>query len=246
MSRSLLSIVLCAAFALIGTKAILISTSNGTVQGDKCSTTDSNYFLAIPFADPPVGELRFQGPQPYSGSYNGTLDGTQPAPFCYQFGNSGIEEGAQSEDWYKISRAITHPSFANEAGSLYLNVYAPANATSESKLPVQLWLYGGAFVTGASTSPLYDGCFASNDAVIVTANYRLGPLGYLALENTTLSGNYGVLDQLQAIEWVHDNIIAFGGNPVCSSSDNLCDGAKRTDTASGRDSTLWTIGWCNL
>ena len=99
--------------------------------------------------------------------------------------------------------------------SLYLNVYAPANATSDSRLPVKIWLYGGAFINGGSTSPLYNGCFASGDAIIVTVNYRLGPLGYLALENTTLSGNYGLLDQLQAIAWVHENIAAFGGNNVC-------------------------------
>ena len=98
--------------------------------------------------------------------------------------------------------------------SLYLNVYAPANATASSALPVKIWIYGGAFVTGASTLPMYDGCFASEDAIIVTINYRLGPLGYLGLDNTTLLGNYGVQDQLQAIAWVHDNIAAFGGDAV--------------------------------
>ncbi|KAF2233465.1 carboxylesterase type b [Viridothelium virens] len=175
--------------------ATIVKTSNGTVQGGRCSSSESDYFLSIPFADPPVGELRYQAPQAFSGSYNGILNGTKQAPSCYQFGTSDILSGPQSED------------------CLYLNIYTPANITSTTALPVKVWLYGGAFEIGGSSDPLYNGCFSSTDAIVVTLNYRLGPLGYLALENTTLSGNYGVLDQLQAIRWVHDNIAAFGGNP---------------------------------
>ena len=98
--------------------------------------------------------------------------------------------------------------------SLYLDIYAPANATSASGLPVKVWLYGGTYEVGGISDPLYTGCFSSADAIVVTVNYRLGPLGYLALENTTLVGNYGTQDQLQALRWVQDNIAAFGGDPV--------------------------------
>ncbi|KAL9085456.1 MAG: hypothetical protein Q9165_007606 [Trypethelium subeluteriae] len=186
---SILAIVATAA------SATSVKTSNGTVKGGRCSSSESDYFLSIPFADPPIGELRYQAPQAFSGSYNGILDGTKQAPSCYQFGTNDILSGPQSED------------------CLYLNIYTPPNTTSTTALPVKLWLYGGAFKIGGSSDPLYNGCFSSTDAVVVTVNYRLGPLGYLALENTTLSGNYGVLDQLQAIRWVHDNIAAFGGDP---------------------------------
>lgn len=97
MSHSWLPIL---AVLITATSAAVVKTSNGTVQGGRCTNTGSNYFLSIPFADPPVGELRYQTPQPLSRSYNGTLDGTKQAPSCYQFGTTSTLSGPQSEDWY--------------------------------------------------------------------------------------------------------------------------------------------------
>lgn len=94
-----------------------------------------------------------------------------------------------------------------------LNVFTPVNASSSSKLPVRVWLYGGSNLAGGISDPLYNGCYSSTDSVLVTINYRLGPLGYLALEDIGLNGNYGISDQLLGLQWVQDNIAAFGGDP---------------------------------
>ena len=80
--------------------ATVVQTSNGTVQGGYCPGNESVYFFSIPFADPPVGELRYRAPQPFSGSYNGTLYRTTPSPICYQFGTGTVLLQPQSEDWY--------------------------------------------------------------------------------------------------------------------------------------------------
>lgn len=95
-----------------------------------------------------------------------------------------------------------------------LDIWAPANATSTSKLPVKVWLYGGYNENGGISDALYNGCFSAEDAVVVSINYRLGPLGYLALESAGLTGNYGTQDQLLGLQWVQENIGAFGGDPV--------------------------------
>lgn len=99
--------------------------------------------------------------------------------------------------------------------SLYLNIWAPSNATSSSALPVKVWIYGGGEDAGGISYYLYDGCnVAQKDALLVTINYRLGPLGFLALENAGIRGNQGIQDLLLALEWVKTNIVAFGGDPV--------------------------------
>ena len=99
--------------------------------------------------------------------------------------------------------------------SLYLNVFAPASATTNSKLPVKVFVYGGAFVNGGSGDPLYSGCQTASDAIVVTIGYRNGPLGFLALEGTSIAGNQAVKDVVMAAQWVQNNIGAFGGDPVC-------------------------------
>jgi carboxylesterase type B len=96
--------------------------------------------------------------------------------------------------------------------SLYLNVWAPSSATTDSKLPVKVWLYGGGNEAGGIVDSTYDGCYATTDSIIVSLNYRVGPLGYLALSNLGLTGNYGTMDQILALRWVQENIGAFGGD----------------------------------
>jgi len=99
--------------------------------------------------------------------------------------------------------------------SLYLNVWGPANATVNSSLPVKVWIYGGGGYIGSSSDPLYNGCAIATNAIVVSMNYRLGPLGWLTLgPQLNITGNYGILDILMALQWVQENIAAFGGNTV--------------------------------
>jgi carboxylesterase type B len=171
----------------------------GIVNGISCSSTAANAYLSIPFALPPLGPLRFAPPVAYTGSYPSTgLNATTRPKSCVQFGNEFLEQPPWSED------------------CLYLSVWTPSNATSTSKLPVKFWIYGGADNAGGSANPLYDGCNLAGmgDQVVVSANYRLGALGFMAAEEAGINGNMGVQDTLLALRWVQDNIGAFGGDPV--------------------------------
>lgn len=173
-----------------------VTVANGTIQGGTCSSAAVNFFHSIPFAQPPVGNLRFAAPQPYVQSYNGTLNGTRPAPTCIQFN----EEFAEPKPWTE--------------DCLFLNVWTPQNASDCSKLPVKVWIYGGSNVGGGISNALYDGCNSAVDSVVVAINYRLGPLGFLGLEKAGLAGNFAVQDLLLGLRWVQENIEAFGGDPV--------------------------------
>jgi para-nitrobenzyl esterase len=162
-------------------------------------------FKGIPFAAPPEGELRWRPPQPVA-AWDGARDTTTFAPACMQLQRSadsfyGPGADEMSED------------------CLYLNVWTTAAAT-EAALPVLVWVHGGALTNGTGAQATYRGeALAARGAVIVTTNYRLGPLGYLAHPLLSAedahgsSGNYGVLDQVAALAWVRDNIAAFGGDP---------------------------------
>ncbi len=175
----------------------IVQTQYGALQGSTANGV--NTFNGVPYAAPPVGSLRWVAPQPpasWTGVRQATAFGSQcPQPLS-QFGHQG-----------------------NDEDCLYLNVQTPANATPSSKLPVMVWIHGGAFITGEGWD--YDGTALVNagNAIIVTLNYRLGLLGFmanpaLAAENTKRqTGNYGLLDQQAAMAWVKRNIAGFGGNP---------------------------------
>jgi para-nitrobenzyl esterase len=145
-------------------------------------------FKAVPFAAPPVGELRWRAPKP-APKWSGVRAANAFSATC-----------AQAED------------------CLYLNVYEPADAKSGARLPVMVWIHGGAFVFGSGSN--YDAThFAQRDVVVVTINYRLGRAGWFAHPALTAEdprgvlGNYGLMDQIAALEWVKDNIKTFGGDP---------------------------------
>ncbi|KAF9890629.1 hypothetical protein FE257_005760 [Aspergillus nanangensis] len=176
-----------------------VTVDAGTLQGGQCANgQDAVYYKGIPYAEPPVGSLRFQPPQPYSKFPDGTFDATTPATACIQFGDSFVAQGEKSED----------------CGSLYLDVWAPSNATKDSKLPVKAWVYGGSNTDGGISDSLYDGCnMAENDQILVSINYRLGPLGFMALNSAGIYGNQGIQDILLGLKWVQDSIAAFGGDP---------------------------------
>lgn len=168
---------------------------------------DVHAFKGIPFAAPPVGELRWKAPQP-AASWDGVRD-------CFAFGSACPQRIPAA------MRAI--PQMAINApydeDCLYLNVWRPADAEGK-KLPVLFWIHGGGYTMGAASQPLYDGeSLARRGTVVVSINYRLGPLGFLAHpalsaeSPTKTSGNYGLMDQIEALRWVKRNIAAFGGDP---------------------------------
>jgi len=183
-----------------------VHTDSGTVVGTLKSGV--NTFLGLPFAAPPVGSLRWRPPQ--------------PAPFrnahwnADQFGTSCMQNqpGARLP-W--TEEFMTQGPIGEDC--LYLNVWTTAK-NSGAKQPVMFWIYGGAFAEGSSSVAVYDGAeLARKGVVVVTANYRVGPLGFLAHPELTresehsASGNYGLLDQIAALRWVQKNIAGFGGDP---------------------------------
>lgn len=160
-------------------------------------------FLGIPYAEPPVGDLRWKEPQPVK-RWEGIRE-------CREYGPSCPQQPGGWADYLKVGRM--------DEDCLYLNVWTPAASPSE-RLPVMVWIHGGAFRSGSGSLKLYDGArLARRGVVVVTINYRLGPLGFLAHPLLTqespskTSGNYGLLDQLAALSWVQRNIHAFGGDP---------------------------------
>jgi para-nitrobenzyl esterase len=169
-------------------------TANGPVRGLANGAVDE--FLGIPYAAPPVGALRWQPPQP-AASWSGVRDATQFAPHCPQptgpFGQASTSENC-----------------------LFLNVFTPSHQQAGSHFPVMVWIHGGALVSGESND--YDPTQIVADGVtVVTINYRLGALGFLAhpalADANGQSGDYGLMDQQAALRWVQHNIAGFGGNP---------------------------------
>ncbi|WP_337180386.1 carboxylesterase/lipase family protein [Sphingopyxis granuli] len=159
-------------------------------------------FLGIPFAAPPTGELRWRAPVAPP-AWSDIKDARSFAPDC--IGSERLRAGSRA-------------SSASE-DCLYLNIWSPRRDSKE-RLPVMVWVYGGGFVGGTSSAPYYDGAaLARQGVIVVTFNYRMGVLGFLAhpalsKENpNSASGNYGLLDMLAAFQWVQRNIAAFGGDP---------------------------------
>lgn len=178
---------------------IVVATEGGELRGFAASE-DTWQFLGVPYAKPPVAELRWAPPQPAE-PWDGIRDAAAWADQSAQDTNlEGVNEGGMSED------------------SLYLNITAPKDAEN---LPVMVWFHGGAFAILSANSQQYnnpDG-LTEKGVVLVTVNHRLGPFGYIAHPLLTAesgyggSGNYGQMDLVMALEWVRDNIAAFGGNP---------------------------------
>ena len=161
-------------------------------------------FKGIPFAAPPVGNLRWKAPQPVI-AWQGVRECNASGPECPQ---SPYPAGSL---YYQAPQKQSEDC-------LYLNVWSAAKAGD--KRPVMVWIHGGALTRGSGSHQVYDGtAFAKKGVILVTLNYRLGPLGYLAHPELTAespqhsSGNYGVLDQIAALKWVQKNIAAFGGDP---------------------------------
>jgi para-nitrobenzyl esterase len=173
-------------------RATVVRTADGSVRGKIAGTTAE--YLGIPYAAPPVGALRWQPPSP-AAPWPGVREATSFAPHCAQ---PAFGAGSTSED------------------CLYLNVFAPADA-SDRNLPVMVWIHGGSLLTGESND-YNPAALVRNGTIVVTINYRLGALGFLAdsaLASTPggPSGDYGLMDQQAALRWVQRNIGGFGGDP---------------------------------
>ena len=192
------------ASASFGAKTICsqpVKTEQGLVKGYADAEFPVCVWKGIPYAQPSIGELRLRPPHPPK-PYNGVLEAYEVAPACPQaetiFAGGSIEE--KSED------------------CLYLNIWRPKKP---GKFPVMVWIHGGGFRQGSGGYSMYDGArlSAEYDVVVVTINYRLGALGWIALPELAeedpnhTTGNYGLLDQIQALKWIQKNISAFGGDP---------------------------------
>ncbi len=199
----LVSLVLSTAPAAGAFAADQVRTASGVVQAAADTTPGVRTFKGIPFAQPPVGELRWKAPQPARPWATVRVADTF-GPRCMQrsvFSDMVFRGRGMSED------------------CLYLNVWTKARSEKE-RLPVLVYFYGGGFFAGDGSEPRYDGAsMAARGIVAVTVNYRLGVFGFLAHAELSqeapyhASGNYGLLDQSAALAWVHQNIAAFGGDP---------------------------------
>ncbi|MFE0643151.1 carboxylesterase/lipase family protein [Streptomyces sp. NPDC058877] len=170
--------------------------------GLRGSTEDGlTVFKGVPYAAPPIGALRWRPAQPHPG-WQGTRDATVFGPSAPQPYREGGDQVLG-----------THGAPPFDENCLTLNVWTPG--TGDAKRPVMVWIHGGGFVSGSGSLPIYSGeTFARNgDIVVVTINYRLGPLGYLYFGEEGAGGNFWLTDQLAALRWVRDNIAAFGGDP---------------------------------
>lgn len=195
------SAVLLALLLVYGVaSATSVQIESGALQG--VDANGLSIYRGIPYAQPPLGDLRWREPQPVR-AWKGVRKATVFAPACVQTGVSmpGEAPPAVSED------------------CLYLNIWAPVTR-AEKRLPVLIWIHGGGYTNGSASMPLYWGDhLAHKGIIVVTIAYRLGPLGFLAHPDLTgeskhhSSGNYGLMDQIAALEWVRKNIAAFGGDP---------------------------------
>jgi para-nitrobenzyl esterase len=177
----------------------VLQTPLGQVQGK--ADAGIRVFKGLPYAEAPVGLLRWTPPKP-APAWQGVRKAVQYGPACMQPQTQGIYADG--------------PSHMSE-DCLTLNVWSPADAAGA---PVLVWIHGGALLSGFSNEPMYDGsALAARGIVVVSINYRLGVFGYLANPQLSaespqgVSGNYGLLDQIQALRWVRDNIPSFGGDP---------------------------------
>ena len=181
-----------------------ITLQEGTIQGNVRDANGVLSFKGIPYAEPPVNDLRWKSPKPAT-SWKATLNATTFGATCW--GGPGLN-------------AMDSQGFATQSEDcLSINIWTPANITTQN-LPVMVWIYGGGFQYGSSVDPKYDGStLATKDVIVVSFNYRASTLGFLALsalddeDEGPPSGNYGLQDMVLALKWVQTNIQAFGGDP---------------------------------
>lgn len=206
MRGRLLAAVLLAATALSGCQdepapddGAVVETGSGAVRGIESDGVSS--WKGVPYAEPPVGDLRWRPPAPTS--WDGELDAEDYGPACLQGPPSAL-----TESLLKVG--------ATDEDCLTLNIHRPTDA--DGPLPVMVWIHGGGFAYGSGSQPVYNSPeLVKRGVVLVTLNYRLGRLGFFAhralQEPGSQVANFGLLDQIAALTWVRDNVGAFGGDP---------------------------------
>ncbi|KAJ7137650.1 alpha/beta-hydrolase [Mycena filopes] len=206
MSKLLLLAAL--AFTAVAGQQPSVTIKNGTVRGVALPQFNQTLFLGIPYAQPPVGDLRLRPPRSINSSF-GVLDATAYGPHCWSRFTTGFDDNS---------------GFNNSEDCLTLNVIRPAGASPKSLVPVVVWIHGGGLTTGGSADFRYNGSWIveasianGKPIVFVSINYRLASLGFLAGKALESEGslNLGVRDQRLALHWVQENISLFGGDPKC-------------------------------
>ncbi|WP_263972039.1 carboxylesterase family protein, partial [Streptomyces resistomycificus] len=192
----------------------MADTAAGTVRG--CARPGGGrLFAGIPFAEPPVGELRFRPPQPPR-PWQGVRRADRFAPAPAQ-GASSLVPGASQESSFPTFPTAEIRETSEDC--LYLNVWTPTTTAEDAVRPVIVWVYGGGYDAGSAAPPYSDGAALARQtgAVVVTANYRLGALGFLHLADLGSqwagSTNLALQDKMTALRWVRENIASFGGDP---------------------------------
>ncbi|GAB3641193.1 carboxylesterase/lipase family protein [Spirosoma arcticum] len=228
-----LSLFLISVLATVGMIAFIscpndlgvVKIKTGLIAGTRSKSGAVHIFRGIPFAAPPVGDLRWRSPQPVA-SWTGVRT-------CDTFGPSPMQRSPSAFGPWSAEFLIPQRPISEDC--LYLNVWTGAKSDRE-KRPVLVWIYGGGFSSGGSSVPIYDGeAVASKGVIFVSINYRVGPFGFFAHpelsqesgESTApagtperdrpvrnASGNYGLMDQIAALQWVNQNIAYFGGDPT--------------------------------
>ncbi|MBO7143764.1 MAG: carboxylesterase family protein, partial [Salinivirgaceae bacterium] len=188
----------------------VLTIEGGQVQGVGTETKDVFVFRGIPYAAPPIGELRWKEPQP--------VVPWQGVKLCNLFGHPGYQAvhypGGYATEWgYGAESPYSEDC-------LYLNVWTPAPGKVDAKLPVALWIHGGGYREGWGSEPEFDAqAWAEKGVILVSINYRLGVFGFLTHPELSaesphkVSGNYGILDQIESLKWIKKNIAQFGGDP---------------------------------
>ncbi|KAH8805750.1 Alpha/Beta hydrolase protein [Xylogone sp. PMI_703] len=182
----------------------VVTVKSGSYYGIAQTSYNQDYFLGLPYAQPPVGDLRFRVPQSLNSTWTGIKRATEYSPFCVGYGGDDTNH-ALSED------------------CLYLSVTRPSTATPDSKLPVAVWMHGGGLFMGGSNDPRYNLSFIVENSVQmgmpmvgVSIQYRLSAFGFLGGKEVLAEGstNLGYRDQRLALQWIQENIAAFGGDPA--------------------------------
>jgi carboxylesterase type B len=217
---------------------------NGTLQGVTSSVWGTDHFLGIPFAQPPTGSLRFNLPRPINETWQSVLNATAFGPFCinYQLG---------------LPVDPADISYAQSEDCLTINVIRPTGTTTASALPVLVWIYGGGYQEGGGSDGRYNSSYIVKNSVdmglptiSVTFNYRLNGWGFLAGDSVRSAGklNAGLYDQRLALQWIQENIAAFGGDPTKVTIQGESAGAASVGfhilAYNGRDDGLFRAAIC--
>ena len=208
MLRSFLAALFTSCAFLPLVSPLAVSTKYGMIEGLTASYPNASgpfksvsKFVGVPFAAPPIRELRFKAPQPLKEWKPNVRQAKKHGDICLQFGqNAKLFEPL-------IKYFLPHPVYSEDC--LYLNIYTPNVSLS---LPVMVYIHGGGYEIGTSVTCPGD-ILALQGVVVVVIQYRLGPFGFLTTGDSAAPGNFGMLDQVEALKWVKENIENFGGNP---------------------------------